>query len=736
MSVIAMALKIFGKQAQPAITAPSPHTFLCLMFVNHSVQAALWKIEGEEVVTLANSALLTFEDNEDGLIKIDQVLQELGSESENVNQVVFGFDPHWVNDDGLKAEKKDFIKDVTTSLGLDPVGFVVITDALVQQILSEDSMASQVLVYLQDDLVSIFLIKQGKQVDQLAVGRSEDIVQDIVEGLARFNKQLGGKDSYLPAKLVLASPILSTAEVDDAQQQIRKYNWSDNHPFVQAPIVESMVALDVLTAVVSQGGIAVAESKGLKGKQHQETVGAEDFGFESVDSPVAEGDNFASPLDGQQATSFGIPINEDSLPPAPVTEVRGASRSSYRSQKKLTMPNFFRNLWRWYTSHPHQQIIKGGILAGLLALIVGFFGWVAFGYQVELNLQLAEKVIAKDLEITIDPTISQSNPAKQILKAELETLEVSGSEVADTTGVKAVGDSATGTVTLFNKTTSPKTFTAGTALSTGAVAFTLDDEVTVASASSEESGGQLVTTFGQEDAAVTASGIGAEGNIGSGTELTVASFASSTYAASAKETFSGGSSREVRVIAADDQEELLATLTDSLLADAAKKFSDKAGNGTYYVLTSSYEVTNEEYSGEAGDEADQLSLDLTLVASAAKYNSADIRPLLEAALADDIPEGYVLVEEEPEFLSSPKDNGEESEVVVLETNVITKARPPFDEQNVIDSILGLKLDEFLDKLMERPEINQATYSLKPGIASWFVSKVPQTAERIIVKITN
>ena len=743
-----MPLKIFGKQAKQPVAATSPHTFLCLMFVNRSTQAALWRVEGEEIVALSQSSLLSFEDDEDGLIKIDQALQELGPESENVNQVLFGFDPHWVNANGLNADKKTFIKSVTENLELQPVGFVVIADALVQQILSEDSMASEVLVYIQEDTVFIFLLKQGKLVDQLSVGRSEDIVQDIVEGLARFAQQLTGKDTYLPAKLMLASPVLSTTEVDDAQQQIANYNWSDNHPFVQAPVVESMVALDVLQAVVKQGGIAVAESKGLRGKQAKEGAavaagsasGAEDFGFANVDSPIESGDNFEAPeSDGQQVTSFGVPINQDILPDESDSMPASASspKPSYRPKSKLKMPKFISNIQRWYANHPHKKAIRSGALSGLAALVLLLIGWAAFAYRVVVSAQLAEAVIAKDLAIVIDPTASQSDPARQILKASLETTEVSGSDSLSTTGVTLEGERAAGTVNLFNKTTAPKTFVAGTPLSTGSVAFTLNDEVTVASASSEDSGNQTIITHGQTEAAVTASEIGAEGNIGGGTELTVDDFSLGTYSASAKETFSGGSSREVRVVAEEDQQDLLAQLTDALLADAAKQFSDQSGNGVYYALTNNNEVIEANYSAEVDEEADQLTLELTLEASAAKYNSADIWPLLQEALKDDIPEGYALVEEEPEFLSSPREEATDSgETVTLDVSVKTKARPPFDQQRAIDVILGLSLEEAINRLVERPEIEQATYTLRPGFSRFFVSKMPNNADRVIVEISN
>jgi hypothetical protein len=704
------------------------------MFVNQSVQAALWKIDGQEVQATDQSGLLAFENDEDGLIKADQALQELGPASENLSEVVFGFDPQWVDEAGLLKEKKIFIKSLTENLGLTPVGFVVITDALIQDILSKNAMASEVLIYTHLDTVSIFLLKQGKLVHQLSVGRSENIVQDIVEGLARFTKELTGKDAYLPAKLVLASPVLSAPEMNDAQEQISSYNWSENHPFMQTPIVETMMAADVLLAVVQQAGTAVAQAKGLLGQAgavdkaagtaaEADMTDAEEFGFENVDSPVEDGDNFSSATENQ-VTSFGVPIATDKLTKSSTSPITGSNLP----KRKRQSPLFLKNLKRWYTHHPHKKIIFSGVLGGCLALLGLFVGWVVFSYQVVISIQLAEKVITKDVEITIDPTVASSRPEQQILKGLLSELEVTGSETIDTTGVTLVGERAKGTITLLNKTTAPKTFDSGTSLSTGSLSFSLDEEVTVASASDQ--GDSL--DYGQAEVAITASEIGAEGNIGEGTELTISNFSTSTYSAKAKSGFSGGSSREVRVVATEDRTQVLATLTDKLVSEAGSQFSQKSGNGTFYAPTSRTEVVEANYSAAAGDETDQLTLDLTLQVTGVSYDSEDLRPLWEAALAEDIPEGFILIEEDPEFLSDIRSAATASARVILDAQVKAKARPPFDEMAVKESLLGFPLRDLMGSLTARPEIEAANYQLKPGLAKLMVRKVPADLERVVI----
>jgi hypothetical protein len=295
-----------------------------------------------------------------------------------------------------------------------------------------------------------------------------------------------------------------------------------------------------------------------------------------------------------------------------------------------------------------------------------------------------------------------------------------------------VGESAKGTVVILNKTTASKTFDAGTSLTSGSLAFELDDEVTVASASDQ--GDSL--DYGKADANVAATEIGADGNLSKDTALTIANFSTNTYAASVKDGLSGGSSREVRVVADEDRENLLATLTSKLQDDATKQFADKSGDGTYYALTASTDVVEASFDGEAGEEADQLTLDLTLTTSAVKYRSEDLRPLLAEALKDDIPEGFELIDEEPELLSDTRQEATASTRVILDANVIAKARPPLDQAALIRDILDMPLRDLIGKLTERFEIDQVEYQLKPGIASWFVRRVPKTAERVELIITN
>jgi hypothetical protein len=733
-------------KTQETSGAVPENSFIGLVFTDSGVRAVFWRIEaGRVILDQKKSAIHNFANDEEAIVATDEALNELVRESESVNEVVFGFDPKWVGETGLVKEKKPLIKKLTDSLSLKPVGFVVVTDALVQDIFSREKTVSQIVIYVQENTLYLMLLKKGKLVQQISVGRSETVVSDIVEGLARLNTD-GDEDGYLPAKMVLASLVLSDQDLQDIRTSIIGYDWADKHPFVQAPLIEKLQADQVLELVIEQGGLAVAETKGLTKSETTEensTVPSEkpealeDFGFSNVDTKVI-GDNFASVETKEEkttATSFGIPIAEAELP-----KERKALRSDKEDDLEKTQahqpkkPMAMNKLFSWYQHHPHKKIILGGIVGGVIASIALFIGGLILSYKVEVNVELAEKIISKEVELTVDTTVATSNVEKLTLRGELEKAEYTDTKVIGTTGVKLVGEKATGQVTILNKTTSPKTFAAGTVFSTGTLNFTLNEETTVASASVTTSGTSETKDYGKQDAKITASKIGADSNIAEETELTIASFDKSTYSASVVETFTGGSSREVRVISQEDKALVLSELKKTLVEKAQEDYKNKSGNGTYYALSGKQKVLTAEYSSEVGEEEDELALDLSMEFEAIRYLSEDIKPLAVDILKEDLPANYEFTAEDPEILTSPKEEATGSSQVVLTANVSARALPIFDQQNLLSILKGMPLSDVIGRTTERPEIKAASYQLKPGLVGAFVSTVPQAENRIIINI--
>ena len=746
---MSLNLPFISQKKDQETSEVSENSFLCLVFTENGVRAAFWQVDDGEVDLKETSSLHSFTNDDEAIISTDAALKELGKESESTNEVVFGFDPKWVNDSGLIKEKKPFIKKLTENLSLKPVGFVVLTDALIQDVLSREKNISQILVYIQETALSLILLKKGKISQQISVGKSEEVVSDIIEGLARFSKEKGDDgEGYLPAKMVISSLVLSNQDLQDIRSSIIGYDWADKHPFVQSPLIEQFHANQVLETIVKQGGLAVAEARGLSlAKESEEeienavenTANPEDFGFSSVD-PDMPGDNFSSPNNEEktEATSFGVPISQQELPRE---RSRKFPKEETKEEHKTKNPLFKRKesgpmnkITNWYKNNPHKNMILGGIVGGAIASVGLFIGWLNFSYKVEVTLQLAEKVITKDVELLVDTTIATSNVEDLSLRGELEEEEFSGTKVVDTTGVKLVGEKAKGKITILNKTTSQKTFSAGAIFTAGTLNFSLDEEATIASASVTQSGTSETKDYGKLETTVTAIKIGADSNLNKETSLSVGSYDTGTYSAVVVDTFTGGSSREIRVISDEDKASVLSELKQELFDKAKESFSEKSSNGLHYVLSGKQTVLEADYGGAVGEEADQLALELSLTIEAIRYSSDDIKPLVAEILKEELPDNYEFADEDPQILTSPREEASSSAQIILDANISAKALPIFDKNNLLPVLKGLPLEAVTGKATERPEVKSASYRVRPSLAKTFNSTMPKADNRIIIEI--
>ena len=295
-----------------------------------------------------------------------------------------------------------------------------------------------------------------------------------------------------------------------------------------------------------------------------------------------------------------------------------------------------------------------------------------------------------------------------------------------------IGDKAQGKVQLLNKTTAEKTFAAGTVLTTGELTFTLDSDVTVASASVSESSDAQTKTFGKVESAVTASEIGADSNIAKDTKLTVATFDTSSYEATVVDTFTGGSSREVRVVSQKDQTDLQTELLKELAAQAEQSFAQDAPAGSYTVGTGESTTLDENYDAKVGDEANNMTLALTASFAGIQYAAADLKPLAAAVLADQIPAGYQLAEQDPDILSTPTSEASTSSQVKLDAEVTAKAVPQISAEQLAAQISGQQASEAIKQLEDRPEIVSAAISFQPSWLGALFNWLPATEK---IKIT-
>jgi hypothetical protein len=189
-----------------------------------------------------------------------------------------------------------------------------------------------------------------------------------------------------------------------------------------------------------------------------------------------------------------------------------------------------------------------------------------------------------------------------------------------------------------------------------------------------------------------AAAIGAEGNLASGTEFTIASFGKEVMVV--KTTRHSGGSSEVQVVAKDDQANIAKALTDELFEslESQVKSSSLPGTGTY-LLRDSSTVEAVSYSAKTGETAKSLTVNLTVKVSLLKYKTDDVTTLVNSAIDAAVPAGFVRANIPSTVDLSASAEDEEDTQVQGSAKVKVALLPVVDSQFLVNALKGKKVAE-------------------------------------------
>lgn len=769
-----------------------PEKVIGILLSQTKVQALLLRISETKLLLESASEIIEYTDIKNCPIQTDEALQQLGPESEGVDAVVFGLEHGWVAGGEVVDQHQPLLSKITEELALKPVGFIDTSEALIQHHLAQNSLYSGIFLLFSHTAMTVNYVSQGKIRGVEQVGRSESVIADLREGLARFSKQVEDEQFYLPAKLILASFDLTEAELSEIQQDLLEFSWTEHARFLQMPTIQiitdeeftGMAAIEAARAAAIAAGYhaaaAVANGSAL-GAEAAAT--SKEMGFSEVaaaplptptpppeagaaeaaataETAVAEpesdlfqpGDSagaaeetaVAATAAPTTATSFGIPISSDKITAGGKSldqlDQEAEAKNPSQPADDLAKAGFFTNLRaRWNEPYKGKRSLKffilTGFVSGLLVIALALAAIISFSAQAVVELEYNLLPVIKNATITVDPAANAPDPERLVLPGRAVTKTVSGQETAASTGTTIVGDEAKGTITLYNKTSARKTFAKGTVVSSGDLNFTLDDEVSVASASVKEKQGGNETEYGKADVAVTATDIGDNYNLSEGTELTVDNFAKDTYAATiAKGGFTGGASREVQVVSANDLANLREGLRAKLLAQANEELKEDYKNGIHVFPTAKIVNETAEFDAEEADEVTSFALALNLTVEALTYNTNDSRALAAEVLASEIPDHYELSDQEPRVMSDEvENNASESATVQLNAQFEAYAHPIFDETTMAATLAGKKLVEAKSELERSEEIKSVEFYWRPSLAARLRQSLPNQ-EKITITV--
>lgn len=712
--------------------------FISIMLTDISVSSALWKIVEGQVYVLNQSSVRYYQTEDDQLVQCDESLQELGKESEKTDQVLFALEPEWATQSEIKVPHDDRLQELCKSLSLEAVGFVLSTEALINHLIDDNRYLSALVIYLGSTSLTLNVLHQGQVQKTLSVGRSENILLDVQEVLARLNGDLEKTGKKLPLNMILSSASVEDADLADHQQQLLSIDWIKEYGFIQQPVIDLVKSHEVLEAVVKQGGVALAKDTGLSPKEtdisfdsaEEELIeeNQSEFNSDSLSIPISA--NITSPSrNSAVATSFGVPIAVNQVA---VQENKKDFKPFSRDKNALVQDK----------KKPRKKqkiklIIAIGIILGLLVSALVSFFLLKSNYQVVVAIQPSVHQLQKELSILLDPTIAQSDPELNLLKAVQITKEVSGDESTLTTGVKQVGENASGEIRILNKTDEDKTFEKGTVVSANSLEFTLDEKVEVPASSVEVSntGDSEKREYGQKNVKVVAKEIGTESNVSKDTDFKIESFSTDTYSAKAVEDFSGGSSREIRVVSETDYQELLATLKQRLLKQARDEMIESQKIDLHIVPTEEFKILSQEYSAEIGDEIDEISLSLKLELSGLSYTNQDLLDLARVVLADDVPENYQFVDSGLKVDSKIAELEEDEDSQLrIETKLQGQAQAIIDSNSLINDLPNMSIEEASLKLSQLDQVAEVNFQFTPSVTDSLFKKLPSKIEKIKIEV--
>lgn len=628
--------------------------FLTVGVEENRITATVSLISGSEVTVIGSGASEfadTTEETEAADIAISEAEKKIGKDI-LVQKVIFGLPLSLLEGDKIKPLHLNRLKKITKALSLIPCGFIEYPQALAYYLeTKEESPPTLLLLSVGKNQVTFSHIRVGKIEKNVIVDKTSSFTSDFSKALGDFSTA-----EILPSKIMLYNES-GEAKLEEIQEELLQYPWHKHSTFLHTPKIEILEASALSFALVEGAArslarelhleentesnvdtepdvnteTAVGEESTINLKtvriQEDKLSREEDFGFVKDKDIAAE---------VKESESKSQNIREESK----VDRVMMQTEIATEEEKRPAFPK----LPKFNFSLPKLSFISFPMIAiGIIVILVlasfGFIYWSVPKATVNLIIYPASTSSHVDVLFTTNPDSVKS--AKNTILATSVSAEAAQDKTTTTTGQTKIGEKATGSVTIYNKTLAGKTFPKGTVLVTDNLKFTLDDDATIASASDTGEG----LTFGKNIAKITAYDIGPDGNLAVGTNFTFKDFDKPSYYAKNSEKLSGGTSRDITSVSKDDQDKLLTSLTQDLTSQAKQQMMQKLKDGEKLLDVSvESNISSKKFNKNVGEEAKELTLSLILKVSSLIYKQQDLTNLTHDSLSQ-APSGYTIAQD-------------------------------------------------------------------------------------------
>lgn len=387
------------------------------------------------------------------------------------------------------------------------------------------------------------------------------------------------------------------------------------------------------------------------------------------------------------------------------------------------------------------------ILIVLLALflMVGAGAVAAAVYylpRAEVRLTVAKQTVSEQTTMTL-------RGEQEVVDQETMSIPVTQVQVVkelsrefQTTGTKTVGETATGSIVVYNWTDVSVQLPVGHVFKVNAgqqgagLEYVSKAQVTVPPREEVTQGlGEKSTTAGSATVAVEAREHGATYNLAANLFFTINGYEYGDEGLQGinPSAFSGGTTEEVRIVAQSDIDTGRSELQQTLEAAAREEISDKAGSSAKLVSESiKTEITSNEFDRSVGDEATSVTGRMTVRVTAQVYDEADVKTLVMDSLQDNIPEGFDLAAEDMLLTVTYAGTSPEG-FTQLSVRVEALVLPKLNEEQIREKLTGVTTEEAQQIIQGLERVSQGNVTLHPKILA-FMQRLPFRSDRISISI--
>jgi len=652
-------------------------------------------------------------------LALTSLLQKLIEKDQNWHSldIVFGLPSDWIEDSEIKTPYEDLLNRVASELALNPLAFVSIPKALAFLLAQEEKAE-----------FTGFLIDVGRKSAVLNLVRNNEVekterIQLIEKDHTRqIQESIFNFGTGLPSRIVL----FGFGDLTNIRNGLFNFSWQTQSdrlpPFFHPPKVELLewntLPLSIAFATAVDLGLLPQPQKLLvqtEKKEEKSKVNQRDqFGF------LYGQDVFISSK-SQEETAVSLPADKFVEDEKPSIKRKFFLLSLIQNFSQLPFLIWQAKKGRWF-------FLVCLVLLFFLVLLFAFW-WIVPSATVELKVH--SKILAKDVQVEVNPLFSKSSFEEGKIAGQVMEVKLSESHKGLTSGKKVVGEKARGEVTIFNKTSAPRTFAAGTVITSQGQRFTLDSPVYVASRSATIEG----ITYGKNKVNVTAQDIGEKGNLEAGYDFSIADFDQSLYSAHNDSPFTGGSQREINVVSQEDKNRLVDSLNSLLLDKAKQEFRAKLASG-WKIEDSAIVpfIVSQKFDKEIGEEAQILNLSQEVKFTTTAFKEEDLKTVIEKQLAESTPHNYAIEtstweEKMKNVKISPQG------VLTLEIKIEASIIPKFDKKEIASNLVGKRPAAAKSYLLSLPEVFAANVFVQPYIPT-FAKTMPHLTSRIKINISS